>query len=628
VALLTTVSAEERLAAPQRAQEDLKRLSIEELMQIDVTTAGRREEPVATTAAAVSVITSEDIRRAGVTTIADALRLADGVHVARLNNGTWAISSRGFNVTSANKLLVMVDGRTVYSPLFTGVFWNVLDYVLDDIERIEVIRGPGATLWGANALNAVVNIITRHASATPGTLASVASGNEDPALVTLRHGTTTGAVAWRVYGKFASRDDQRLAAGGPAGDDRRRGQAGFRADGGRPLGTNWLLKGDLFHSRDSFVDRPDGEFSLLSLHGRWSAPLPRAARVDVQSYYQREYRRVPAQLTHRVDTIDVDAQYTTTLASRHHVVSGGTLRVNRDRTHGTAVLSFDPPSRTYAVAGVFAQDEITIVPGRLFTTVGAKYEHNAFSGGELQPSVRGRVTLPRGQTLWGAVSRGVRRPTRLDNDVRVFAPTGALIVTGDDFLSESLVALELGYRAQPSRIVSFDATLFRHRFDNLRSQDLPPTGPPIVVGNSLEGVSRGLEVGVNVQPVAAWRTHVGYTWLDTDVRPQPGSRDVGGGASEANDPAHLLGVRTAIDLPRRIQLDAQLRSVGALPDPRVPGYTELNVRVGWQAAPRVDIWLAGQDLLHGRHPEFGPATPARIEFERSVRAGITFRSSP
>jgi iron complex outermembrane receptor protein len=613
-------------AADQPDQDDLKRLSIEQLMQIDVTTAGRRAEPVGSTAAAISVITGDDIRRAGVTTIADAVQLADGVHVARFNNATWAISSRGFNSNTANKLLVMVDGRTVYSPLFAGVFWNVLDYVLEDIDRIEVIRGPGAALWGANAVNGIINIITRHSRDTQGTLASVSAGNEDRFLTEVRHGGTAGGATWRAYGKFADRDDARRAGGGGSGDPRRHGQAGFRLDGGDAEGAQWLVKGDAFHSRDTFPDRPEGEFSDFNLQGRWSTPLAQTSRLEVQSYYRREYRRVPGQLAHRIDTVDVDGQHAVTLTRRHAVVWGGGVRVNRDRTEGTAVLAFDPARRTYAVANVFAQDDIAILPDRLFVTLGAKYEHNAFSGGEFQPNLRSRYLMPFNQIVWGALSRAVRRPTRFDDDIVAFGPTGAVIARGsDDFIAESLVAAELGYRIQPSRLFSLDATTFSHRFTDLRSQELLPTGPPIVLGNTLEGETHGVELGVNVQPREWWRAHVAYTWLDTEIRRTPGSLDIGGGLSEANDPRQMFGLRMAFDLPRRVELDALLRSIASLPNPRVPGYTELDLRAGWQATGRVQLWVAGQDLLHDGHPEFGPDTPLRTEYERSIRFGLTYR---
>lgn len=608
------------------AQDNLKRLSIEELMRIDVTTTSRQPQPIGTTAAAISVITGDDLRRAGATTIADALALADGVHVARFNNGTWAISPRGFNSNVANKLLVMIDGRTVYSPLFAGVFWNMEDYVLADIDRIEVIRGPGAVLWGANAVNGVVNIITRHARDTQGTLISVGAGTEDPLIAEARYGGARGTASWRAYAKVAARSDQRLASGATADDARRRGQIGFRVDAGGPAGSTWLLKGDAFHSRDDLPDRPAGEFTELALQGRWSVPLGRS-RVDLQSYYRREYRRIPQQVTHHIDIVDVDGQHAVTVHRRHNLVWGAGVRVNRDNTHASATLSFDPVKRIYPVSNVFAQDDIALVPDRLFVTIGAKYEHNDFSGGEFQPNLRARYLMPRSQIVWGSVARAVRRPTRFEDDIRVRTPSGVLLVVGsDDFRSESLVAAEAGYRIQPSPLFAFDATVFTHNLRDLRSQELPATGPPIVVGNTLEGDVRGVEVGVNVQPAVWWRAHVGYTWLDTDIRRADSSRDVGGGATEANDPDQFLGLRASFDLPNRIELDAMLRAVAALPNPAVPAYAELNVRAGWWMTTRAELWVAGHDLLHDRHPEFGADLPNRTEFERSIRIGITIRT--
>ena len=612
-------------ARAANAQDDLKRLSIEELLRIDVTTSARRPQPIGTTAAAISVITGDDIRRAGVTTIADALLLADGVHVARFNNGTWAISPRGFNSNTANKLLVMIDGRTVYSPLFSGTFWNMEDYVLGDIDRIEVIRGPGAALWGANAVNGVVNIITRHSRDTQGSLISLAAGREDPVIAEARYGGAADALAWRVYGKFAARDDQSFASGASSGDGRRRGQIGFRIDGGDPARSTWLLKADAFHSRDDLVDRAAGEFTELDLQGRWSVPVG-ASRVDIQSYYRREYRRVPQQLTHHIDVYDVDAQQTVTLGRRHEVVWGAGVRVNRDTTYASATLSFTPPDRVYPVRSVFAQDDIAVVPERFFVTVGAKYEHNAFSGGELQPNLRARYLMGRNQIIWGAVSRAVRRPTRFDDDIVVSGPGGVVLAVGsDDFQAESLVGGEIGYRIQPVSLFSVDATVFTHHIGNLRSQELPVTGLPVVVGNTLEGDVRGVEVGINVEPTAWWRTHVGYTWLTTEIRRAAASRDIGGGTTEANDPDQFVGLRSSFDLPHRIEVDAMLRAVAALPNPAVPSYAELNLRVGWWATARSELWIAGQDLLHDRHPEFGPPLPARVEFERSVRVGLTLR---
>jgi iron complex outermembrane receptor protein len=623
----TFVRVPSAYGAPQSATSDLKRLTIEELMEIDVTSTSRRAEPVGTVAAAVSVITSDDIRRAGVTTIADALALADGVHVARFNNGSWSISARGFNGSTPNKLLVMVDGRTVYSPLFSGVFWNTLDYVLEDIDRIEVIRGPGATLWGANAVNGVVNILTRHSRDTRGTYLNVSAGNEDRAVAEARVGGGRGDTTWRVYGKVADRDDQVFSTGGGSQDGRRRGQAGFRLDGGDSQGPTWTLLGDAFHSRDELPARTPGEFTDLSLQGRVSLPVSGTSRVDVQSYYRREYRRVPQQLTHGIDMFDVDAQQSLTGGTRHTAVWGGGVRSNRDRTFGSAVFQFTPERRSYPVFNAFVQDEIALRPQRAYLTAGIKYEHNAFSGGELQPNVRARLLMPRSQVVWGAVSHAVRRPTRFDDDLEVLGTGGVVLIQGSgDFESESLVATELGYRIQPLPIVSLDATLFVHRFSDLRSQEAPPAGViPITLGNTLQGQSHGVEVGVNLQPVTWWRTHVGYTWLDTSIERAAGSRDVSNGVSEMNDPNYLFGFRTSLDLPREMELDIMVRAVDDLPDPAVPSYSEMNLRLGWRATPRIDVWIVGQDLLHGHHPEFGTAVPRRVEFERGIRVGTTLR---
>jgi iron complex outermembrane receptor protein len=611
----------------QPDSQALKKLSIEELMDIDVTLTSRRPEPVRTAAAAISVITGDDIRRAGVTTIGDAIALADGVHVARLNNGTWAISARGFNQNTSNKLLVMVDGRTVYSPLFAGVFWNTIDYLLEDVDRIEVIRGPGATLWGANAVNGVVNIVTRDARQSQGTLLAVTSGNEDPAIAEVRHGGGGGDLYWRAYGKFARRDDQKLANGTSAGDAVNRGQAGFRVDGGAPDNDRWMLKGDLFHSQVAFADRPDGEFIDANVQARvWHVFSP-ASQLEVGGFYRREYRRVPLQLTHRIDVVDTDVQHTWTRFRRHNLVWGAGLRVNTDKTHSSAVLRFDPPERRYPVASLFAQDEITLAGDRVFVTAGIKVEHNAFSGADWQPNLRARWVLPASQVLWAAAARAVRRPTRLDDDVVVTTPPGIVLVRGsDEFASEKLTSLEVGYRTGAIGPFSVDATMFAHDYDDLRSQESPAAAPiPVVLGNSLHGHSAGVELGINVQPLTAWRTHVGYTYLNTDITRDEGSRDVGQGVSEANDPHHVLSLRTSVDLGRAIEIDAFVRRVGALPNPAVPAFTEVNARIGWRPTTRVDIALIGQDLVHARHPEFGVDSPARLEFERAVRVVMTLR---
>lgn len=600
-------------------------MSIEQLMQVDVTLATREPEPVRRTAAAISVITGDDIRRSGVTTIADALALADGVHVARFNNGTWAVSARGFNATSANKMLIMLDGRIEYSPLFSGAFWNMLDYVLEDIDRIEVIRGPGATLWGANAVNGVVNIVTRHSRTTQGTYFAVGTGNEDPALVDFRYGSTAAGATYRAYGKFARRSPQSFDNGIAADDGRRRGQVGFRMD--RPgFGGEFAVKGDIFSSREDLPDRRSAEFSEVALQGGWSRSFTPQSTLEVRSYYRREAREVPLQLTHHIDTVDVDLQHGLAWRNRHRLVWGTGYRRNSDETAGGTV-SFVPAERVYSVFSLFVQDDFVVQPNRLDLTVGLRMERNAFSGIEWHPSVRARIDVSPRQVVWTALSRAGRGPTRLDVDVRALNPTGLVVAVGggESYDSEKLVAVEFGYRAQPMPIVLIDATLFAHSYDDLRSQELPLAGPPIVVGNTLNGRSQGVELSSTLQPMSAWRIRASYTYLDVSITKEIGSRDIGGGVTEANDPSYMFGLKTDVDLPRQVELSLFLRSIGALPNPSVPAYTELNGRIGWKATPRLDISLIGQDLLHDRHAEFGALAPRRIEFERSIRVLASIR---
>jgi iron complex outermembrane receptor protein len=613
-------------AAQEAVAQDLKRLSLEELLNLEVTVVTRQPESISTAAAAVTVITRDDIRRSGVTTIADAIAMADGMSVARFNSGTWAITTRGFNGSTPNKLLVMVDGRNAFSPFYTGVFWNTLDYVLEDIERIEVTRGPGGTLWGANAVNGVVNIITRNARDTRGTFVSAGSGNEDPALVDVRHGWGSDTTSYRVYAKAAMRADQQLSTGISAEDGRRRAQVGMRVDSTRG-GNDWLFKADAFHGLDDFIDRGDGEWTEINVQGRLQRKLSDTSELQVQSFYRREYRNIERQLTHHVDTGDVELEYSRQAGSRHSLVAGAGARVNHDKTFGSATLHFDPMSRTYPVFSAFVQDEFALRPDHVYLTGGIKVEHNAFSGADFQPNLRARWMLPRRQMVWGSVARAVRRPTRFDDDIRITTDTGLLLLQGSDtFESEEMVGWEAGYRARPMPAMSLQLATFGHHYGNLRSQDAPVTGAlPISVGNSLIGDSKGIEASAMIQPDDWWRVQASYTFLNVDISRAEGSRDVSNGVSEANDPPHQFTARAAFDLARNFEADVWWRSVAALPDPVVPAYSELNARLGWRPNERVELALVGQDLLHGQHPEFGTPVPRRVEFERSVRVVFSLR---
>jgi len=608
--------------------QDLKRLSIEELTQIDVTTASRRDEMLSETATAMVVIRQEDLRRAGVTTLAEALRLAAGVHAAQVFGQGWAISSRGFNISTANKLLVLVDGRTVYSPVFAGVFWESLDVFLPDVERIEVIRGPGGALWGANAVNGVINVITKTSSDTQGTFVRTGVGTENRGFAGARYG---GKVRWgnyRVYGQFRAEDDREFVAGGSAKDDVQFGQSGFRMESTAQATVRWLLQGDVYTARSGLADRDDVKMSGANVLSRFTRAFSPSSRLQMQLYYDRTNRRVPNQYQGTRDTFDVDLQQQFSVGSRQDFVAGGGARVSHGDDFGDGPgFFFEPRVRTSTLFGAFLQDEISLKPDRVFVTVGAKVERNDFSGLELQPTGRVRFKIDAKHSLWAAVSRAVRMPTRFDTDLRIRIPnTERLLLTGSDtFESENVVAIEGGYRGQPRRWMSVDLVGFSNRYTDVRSQELPSApGQPVVLGNTLNTRSAGAELMTSVQALPRWQLHGSYTYLWKRFEKDPGSRDFSNGVSEANDPAHQFRIRSYVDLGRKTELDATVRFTSALPSPAVERYAELMLRLGWQARPGLDLSLIGQNLLHDRHEEFAAATP-REYLHRGVHFRVDWR---
>jgi iron complex outermembrane receptor protein len=610
----------------QQLAQNLKRLSIEELTQLDITTASRRVEPLAQVASAVSVIRGEDIRRAGVASLAEALRLADGVEVARANNGTWAISSRGFNISTANKLLVLIDGRTVYSPLFAGTFWSVQDVPLLNIDRIEVIRGPGGAVWGANAVNGVVNIITKSAADTKGLQVLLGGGTEERAIATAQYGGGAERYDYRVYGKYRARDAQMLAKGVSANDPVKYGQAGFRVESRGPSRDWWLVQGDAYAGREGLFDRPDTHVSGSNIMGRVGRRFSADRQFRAQVYFDHVYRRVARQYREVRNTIDVELQQQLT-AGRHHLVFGGGWRGANGDDRGNAAFRFDPQEQFMTVAGVFLQDEIAL-PKRLALIVGSKFERNTFTGIEAQPNIRLRWTPTSRRTVWGAVSRAVRLPSRFDTDLRITdTASGAVLLSGrTDFDTEKVTAYETGYRAEISPRASVDVALFSNVYDRLRSQEFPTAaGQPVLLSNLLNGKAWGGDVSATMLVVPQWRVHTSYSYLRVTTSLDPGSRDRTQGFSEFNDPSHMFRLRSSIDLSRGVELDAVLRAVGRLPHPVVPAYAELDARVGWRASPTFEISFIGQNLLHARHPEFQPAGPNREEFQRGAYIRILWR---
>jgi iron complex outermembrane receptor protein len=610
------------------AANDLKKLSIEELMEIDVTSVSKRSERLSQAAAAIIVVTQEEIRRSGATSLPEALRLVNSLHVARQTQGDWAVSARGFNQTTADKMLVLIDGRSVYTPLFSGVFWDVQDTLLEDVERIEVIRGPGATLWGANAVNGVINIITKKAADTQGGLVTAGVGDEERGFGGVRYGGSLGEQgSYRVYGKYFDRDALVLAGGSDARDDMRMGQGGFRADWKTSEADGFTVQGDAYGGTIGETTRADTDVDGGNLLGRWTRTTSERSGLDLQVYWDRTHRRIPDLFEEHLDILDLDFQHRLPLAKRQDLVWGFGYRWHQDEVGNSQLIGFFPPRRSFGLASIFAQDEISLLGDRLDVTVGTKVEHNESTGFEVQPSLRAAWKPNDRRTVWGAVSRAVRTPTRIDEDVIAFGPGGLHLLEGSrDFESEDLLAYELGYRIQPNPELLFDLAAFYDVYDDLRSQEPPPDTPfPIVLRNKLNAETWGAELRMNAQPRPGLRFQAAYARLEKHLHLDAGSRDPSGGLAEGNDPEDRVSLRSSFDLPEKVELDAWMRYVGALPQPRVDAYTELDLRLGWHASEALELSLVGANLLHSHHEEFGPAGPFREAVERSVYGKVTWR---
>ncbi len=457
------------VADAARTPAGLARLSIEELAEIEVSSVSKRPERLADAAAAVYVITRDAIRRSGVSTLPEALRLAPNLEVARTSANSYAITARGFNGSSANKLLVMIDGRTVYSPIHSGVFWDVQDVIIADIERIEVVSGPGGTLWGANAVNGVINVITQSAQQSLGTVASVAAGTDERG-VTVRHGMALGEdAAVRGYVKSLRFDASEDASGRTLADAWDRQQAGFRADFSR-LGAT--LQGDTYQGDAQGGGFPDRRVTGGNLLARWGRDFDDRSGVQVQGYFDTYKRAQPGAFSEHLDTYDLDVQHHFSLAGGHEIVWGGGLREQHDHTEGSAILAFVPVDSILRLANLFAQDTWSIDP-RTKLTLGLKAERNSYTGLEYQPNARIAWKPDEASLLWAAVSRAVRTPSRLDRDFFIFIvsppPYNGRLLGGSNFMSERVTAYELGYRSQPSKALSYSVAAFVNDYDRLRS---------------------------------------------------------------------------------------------------------------------------------------------------------------
>lgn len=626
------------------ALEDFSRMSLEDLSNIEITSVSKSPERILDAPAAITVITNEDIRRSGATSIPEALRLADNLNVAQKNSHDWAISARGFNTDLANKLLVLIDGRTVYTPLFSGVFWSRQDYLLEDIERIEVISGPGSTLWGANAVNGVINIITKSAKDTQGFYVEAGVGTELKSATAVRYGGKLAPnVSYRLYGKYFDRDNQVFANGRDASDSWQMSQGGFRIDAEASAQNSFTLQGDFYglDEEDPITGKESGT-NGNNILGRWTHTFSADSDMSLQMYYDQTHFTLPKVRTNvaraglfkdELETYDIDFQHRFALNEHNKIVWGLGYRYTHDRVDSAPSTGLDPEHLDQDLYSAFIQDEIKLHE-KLSLTLGTKVEHTEYTGWEVEPSARLQWNVATNQMLWAAVSRAVRTPSRLDRDLRT--PTNFplpfpqdILKGSDDFVSENVVAYELGYRAQLGPKFSTSISTFYNEYDDVRSFSRTPgglLGLPFFFANNLKGETYGLELGVNYQVLDWWRLHLGYNLLEENIRIKPGKADINNGLNETADPRHQATIRSSMNLPNNLELDAQLRWVDTLHNNQsiVSSYTELNVRLGWRPTNKLELSIVGQNLLHDQHAEYGFNSAAR-EIERSVYGKVQWR---
>jgi iron complex outermembrane receptor protein len=630
-------------------------LSIEELGDLRVTTVSRRGEARDEAAASIYVITAEDIRRSGVTTIAEALRLAPGVEVARNGANEWTISIRGFSSDLSNKLLVLIDGRSVYSPLYAGVFWDVQDTLLSDIERIEVVSGPGGTLWGANAVNGVINIITESAADTQGTFLEVAGGNEDELIAGFRHGWQIGdEIFARAYAKYREGDAAELVSGGDANDGSQLARAGFALQWRVSERDTINLRADTYTGEQDAMIR--GDFTRGTLPGpsapgsidlagrdvvvNWRRTLADGANIGLQAYYDYTDRQIPGSFNEARDSFNVALQHDVADLGRHDLQWGAELRSTEDEIGNTLFATFLPPSRSDQTTSAFLQDRIHFMDERVLLTLGAKLEHNDYTGSEQQPNVRVAWLPNERHTAWGAVSRAVRVPARLNADLELFAPVGLLqgmpfyvnVLGSDDFESEEVTAYEAGYRLLASDRLSLDIAIFDNYYDHLQTQEagafqVVPGPPayfvlPATLANLMEGETYGGTLAVSWQPLSWWRVQLNYAHLQMDLVRKPGSTDPSSANVAGNSPQTQAAIRSYIELPGEFSLYAGVRYVSELPNQRVPSYTALDWTLAWEPTERLRAALTVQNANDARRLEFGGDT--FIERSALLRVGWTF----
>jgi iron complex outermembrane receptor protein len=661
VAFVLTVSMQVP-GAGQTRPRDLTDISLEDLMNIQVTSVSKKEQKLSRTGAAVFVITQEDIHRSGATNLPDLLRMAPGVDVAQINANSWAISVRGFNGPYADKVLVLIDGRSVFSPDTSGVFWDQQDVPLEDIDRIEIIRGPGGTVWGANAMNGVINIITKSAKATPGGLISADAGSTENGHGLVQYGGKIGQDgSYRAFGRYSNNGSSVTSNGTAEADGSHMSHGGFRSDWDLSSRDTMTVQGDLFKTTEGdtittlFSNALPDERTLNdrvaasggNFLGRWNRTLSNGSDFSVQAYYD-QYNRSYIGARDILGTTALDFEHHLVVGSRHDVVWGAAYRFTDDRFTRGYAANLLPLHPTDSLFSTFVQDEIRLT-NSLWLTVGSKFEHNAYTGFEYEPSAQLVWTPTNRQTFWASAARAIRQPARKDTDVQLdYAtqplPNGGfalLQATGNPNLkAEQVRDFEAGYRAQLSRRLSLDATAFLSLYRDLVSQ-LPGApvfttnpGPPhlvipLVFVNTGRLRSFGTEFFVNWNVSHRWKLSPGFSLIRMKSAP-----DASGNVSQIvpvidDTPEHQLQVRSSMDLTRRLEWDASVGYISALRDEGLgptPGYARVDTRLGWKLGEFIEISIVGQNLLSPRHAEFPDFYPLHhTQVERSVFGKVTWR---
>jgi iron complex outermembrane receptor protein len=608
--------------AAEQAPTTFKKMSLDELLNVEVTTVSREPERLSDAASAIQVITGDEIESSGAVTLPEALELAPNLDVAQVSSHNWAISSRGFNGaplgnnTLSDKLLVMIDGRTVYTPLFGGVFWDVQNVMLEDVDRIEVVSGPGGTLWGANAVNGVINVVSKSARDTQGLYASGAGGSFLQDAGAVRYGGSIGSnLFYRVYVQRLDYDSTKFSNGTSADDAWNMTQSGMRMDYYPSSGNTLTLQGDVYGGNEGqpVNTKVDGE----NVIGRWTHVFSPGSDMSVQMYFDDTGRQVGNDISgDTLRTYDIDFQDRFPVGERDNITWGLGYRFMADHVQNFPGVAFIPANEDMQLFSGFVQDEIKIVPDKLKFTIGSKVEHNDFSGYEVEPSVRLAWTPTARQTIWGAVSRAVRSPSRFDTQ-EVFTD---LSTPNEQFVSENVLAYELGYRIRPIDNLSISVAPFYNQYTDIRSLNFNPTVPgSFIFANDQKAESWGLELSADAQIMDWWRLRGGYTYFGKNITATSAGVVPGTDVIEGNDPNNQVMLQSIMNLPHHWQFGVVGRYVDSLPAPHVPAYFSLDARLSWQYN-NFEFAVVGQNLLSGRHMEFGSD-----EIPRSVYGKITYR---